>query len=327
MSIEFFDYPQLTTGSLIAHSENSISVNLGKRNLQLRGQGNINSAYRDILESLRVGDVARKTYFEKYPQINIEDLLINLNKYGLLVEAGAPNSHRRNGKCVITRLEQESLRYIEENPFSSLSKILESGQASQELLLGLAFEYYYLTTAAYDAISPSIGRLHGQQRQIMLEFLLGEYRHDKFMIKSLLAYNVSNETILAATPHPYTRAITDMLTYWASTDPLAFMASLYVLEGRDDGAKLFIELLKKNKLPDGYLDGINEHEYANSDEEHGDISRELFSVIEYISEEEEARIAAKVGQMQTLIARRDDELCRYYVDAKGVCPRIFPQVQ
>jgi hypothetical protein len=323
MGAEFFNYPKLAAGTLISNDENSVGLNLGQRCLTMRNQHGVGITLSVILAQLQSGLTSHLSYYQQYPSVNIDELIGQLDEYGLLVDAGDPKIQGRDGKAVITALEQEHWWRCEQNKPSLLSTILSSGDIDVNLMTGLAFEYYFLTSNAYDAISSVIEKLYGEQKTVMIDFLLGEYRHDKLMIKSLHACAISDEVIAASVPLPYTRAITELLGYWAYCDPFAFMAGLFILEGRNQSSQTYLELLKKCILPEGYLTGIVEHNNANSDEDHGDISRNLFSLIDYISEQEQERISARLRQLHLLVTRRDEEIIKYYCEQGGRCPRIF----
>lgn len=319
----FFEFPTLPDGSHLQRSGDSVSILCGKRNINWQSKSGDSTILTQLLQELKDGLFPVNSYYARYPKLNLTQLFDSLDTYGLLCEGPHPDTGARHGKCVITRLEQEYRRRGEACQSSILWPLLDSGQASAKLLSGLAAEYYFLTTGAYDALSPAICRLQGEHKMHAINFMLGEYRHDKFMLKSWQACGVTDATVARALPHPYTRAVSNLLGYWAECDQLSFMAALFIVEGLDDNEAQYIELLKKNTLPEAYLDGLLEHDRANHEEDHGQISRQLFASIPYISEAEEERISARLRQLHWLLLRRMDELVRYYNDQHSQPHRVF----
>jgi hypothetical protein len=241
----FFEFPTLPDGSHLQRSGDSVSILCGKRNINWQSKSGDSTILTQLLQELKDGLFPVNSYYARYPKLNLTQLFDSLDTYGLLCEGPHPDTGARHGKCVITRLEQEYRRRGEACQSSILWPLLDSGQASAKLLSGLAAEYYFLTTGAYDALSPAICRLQGEHKMHAINFMLGEYRHDKFMLKSWQACGVSDATVARALPHPYTRAVSNLLGYWAECDQFSFMAALFIVEGLDDNEAQYIELLKK----------------------------------------------------------------------------------
>jgi hypothetical protein len=312
----YFDVPTVCPGCVVSVDKGRVSLRAGGRSVVL----DYPAAKSKDAEAFFVVLVAGKHSVEELtalcPGINVQALLRKMDEYDLLVEAGASEGGSLNGKQLISRLEQEHHARIEAAPPLPLWAILESGRATPELLTGLATEYYFLTASAYDAVTPAVARLHGAQKLLMIDFVLGEYRHDKLMLKSLKSCSIPSTGIDALVAHPYTVGLTDMLRYWAETDPLTLMCSLFIVEGTEQGGKAYIEMLKRNALPDGYLEGIIEHDRANAEGNHGAISREFMRFQGAVSAEDAERVSYRLASLHRLMRRRNQEITWSYADAE-----------
>lgn len=307
----YFDYPSLPEGSVALVDGQRVSVTSGGRSFVADFPSVTTEQLGLFFSSLQLG-VDRGYAIKNYQDIVVASVLATLDKFGLLIERGATAGTALTGKQLIARLEQEQHARAEESDALPLWDILRSGDAPERLLTGLAKEYFFLTSAAYDAITPAIARLHGEQRAVMLEFVLGEYRHDNLMLRSLKACGFTDEDVRAALPHPYTRGLTDQLRYWAETDPLTMMCALFMFEGTAESGQAYIDLLQRNRLPAGYIEGVVEHDRANTEGNHGAISREFMRYQSSVSSEDAERVSMRLADLHKLLSRRNIEVTRTY---------------
>lgn len=314
----YFDKPVLCPGCVSVVDARRVSFNVGGRSLVLEFRRLSEQRLGDVISALASGARTVTNLSAEFSDVNMTALLSRLDDYGLLAETDAFSAGAVCGKQLISRLEQEHHARQEANDPLPLWPILESGDASQELLTGLAKEYYFLTAAAYDSVTPAVSRLHGMQKLLMINFILGEYRHDKLMLRTLVACGIAAQDVAELRPHPYTQGLTDMLRYWAETDPLSLMCALFIVEGTEQGGKAYISMLRKNDLPAGYLEGIIEHDRANAEGDHAAISREFMRHQSFVSAEEAERVSERLANLHALMRRRNQEVTLHCADMDRV---------
>jgi hypothetical protein len=137
---------------------------------------------------------------------------------------------------------------------------------------------------------------------------------------------------LAARPLPTTSALIKALSWWARTDPLFFVTTLGVLEGRlssdvtsSDGRVAYDSFLlscdKIGLLP-AFVEPLREHAMVNTDEEHPTINRDLFARIPGIDIAAESRWHAKAHLFMEIYAAFCNGILAYYSDAERPLLRI-----
>lgn len=253
-------------------------------------------------------------------------ILRALDSAGLVVEGPGPQ-HDRSGIAVLSRIEQRVLERIERMPQSGLVDVLESSGWSERQLIGNAFEYYFITLGAYDAISPALARVSGELQSIMASFVIEEYRHDRILLRALEIYGYGEKDVTDVVPLPYTSAVINELFYLAHVDPLALIACLFVVEGRQQAGEGYLEMLARNGAPEAYIESHREHDRINNVRDHGSISRQCFRHIEYLSEEDEARITQRVLMLHRVASGRVRSMFDYYADERNPCPRRVADLQ
>jgi hypothetical protein len=308
----YFDCPCLAEGSDVRIEGKRVTINCGRRSFVADFPSVDDAVLGALFAGLAEGGRRMDDLRTDFSSVSVSKLVSSLDDFGLLSESGAMSKGALSGKQLISRLEQEYLARLEKSGTLPLWDILRSGDADHALLTGLAKEYYFLTAAAYDAVTPAIASMHGMQKLVMIEFVLGEYRHDRLMLKSLKSCGLTDEDVMKARPHPYTRGLTDLLRYWAETDPLTMMCALFIFEGTEDGGKAYIDLLRRNALPEGYIDGVVEHDRANSEGNHGLISREFMSHQTQVSAEDAERVSSRLLDLHKLMDRRNIEVSATY---------------
>lgn len=227
----------------------------------------------------------------------------------------------RTGVAVLSRIEHrlfEQMASADENPMSAAFR---EKRMTHRQLAGNAFEYYFITLGAYDALGPCVPRVSGPLQALLATFVLDEYRHDRIMLRALAPYGCSEHDLADIVPLPYTSAITQQLFFLAHTDPLALMACLFVPEGKPESGERYIKELIDFGAPAEYIDSHREHDRINTNGQHGSISRQCFKLIEHVTEADEARICERVLMLHRLATKREEQILAYYGDERNPSPR------
>jgi hypothetical protein len=321
----YFEYPQISADTALRIDEGVISLKWMESDVTFRFKDEKKFRATEKLLNLLQQEAthidALPAKVEYLSQSEILKILQELDKQHLLIEGALNVEESRTGFATLVRLERAHAIWQSEAVPLDHEIDFVNGKSSKELLAGLAFEYFHITTMAYDALLPAMSRAHGQQQTILYDFVLGEYRHDRILVKSLLSLGYTDEQIAESIPHPYTAALTDMLGYWARTDDLAFKAALFIFEGTPESAQKYQRGLANYDLPEEYIRSHLDHDLINDQGGHHDISRTLFECIEYVSEEEEARITAKLHMLFRLTRQRAASVFEYYTTPGVAIPR------
>lgn len=242
-----------------------------------------------------------------------------LDTAGLVIEKAQPQT-ARSGIAVLSRIEQRVRGYIEAMPPQDFAIAMERGWTRSQLI-GNAFEYYFVTLGAYDALAPAIARLSGACQSIMAEFVIEEYRHDRILLRALEAFDYGEHDLGDIVPLPYTSAVINELFYLSHVDPLAMIACLFVVEGGEESDEGYVRMLERNGAPQAYVDSHREHDRINSNRAHGTISRKCFKHVEHLSEDDEIRITERVLMLYRLGIERQRQIHAYYGNDANPCPR------
>lgn len=231
-----------------------------------------------------------------------------------------PQVRVRSGVAVLSRIEQALIKQSNVFVRDATRRSSEEGDPERQLL-GNAIEYYFITLAAYDAVAPALPRVPPQIQEVLGRFILDEYRHDQILLRAVESYGYTLADMAGIVPLPYTSAVTNQLFQMAQTDPLALVASLFVMEGRPDAGQRYLQWLRDTGANEAYMESHSEHERINTNGGHCAISRECFAKLDDISEPDEKRITAKVLSLARLAYFRQAEMVAYYADDGNPCPR------
>ncbi len=246
-----------------------------------------------------------------------------LDTAGLVVEKSLPQT-ARSGIAVLSRIEQKVLAQIEAMPREDFADAMDRGGWNRSQLVGNAFEYYFITLGAYDALAPALARVSGACQSIMADFVIEEYRHDRILLRALEAFGYGEQDVGDIVPLPYTSAVINELFYLSHVDPLAMIASLFVVEGGQQAGEGYLHMLERNGAPQAYIDSHREHDRINNNRAHGTISRQCFKHIEHLGEDDELRITERVLMLHRLGIERLRQIYTYYGDSDNPCPRHVP---
>lgn len=214
-------------------------------------------------------------------------------------------------------------RWMGQDGETSLVRAVFDGEASRDVLIGWGFECYHVTSRAHDCLAPIIARMHGALKPLAIDYVLDEYRHDKLLMKSLLALGYPREAIEHSLPLPYTHAVMNLLARWSNTDLLSFMGCLFVFEGTQDIGDAYIHQLEQYDLPAEFLRGQSVHNDVNNAGDHGAVSRLFYSQFPSIGADDQARVTRNLRMLYDAQRRKHQNVLDYYSQPEIGIPRTL----
>lgn len=162
----------------------------------------------------------------------------------------------------------------------------------QNVYYGMAIENYHFLFRESWFDSPILGLPSSiEARGLMNEFFCEEYGHDELILKSLNNAGITREQIYRTVPLPETLALCNALAHWSATDPLFFFSTMGVLEGKDLQIDSYVTAMEaSNNVDDSFIKHIRDHSNINLNDEHGNLSREIFRRIPAVSKTDVERM-------------------------------------
>ncbi|MEV8631484.1 hypothetical protein AB0395_07480 [Streptosporangium sp. NPDC051023] len=167
------------------------------------------------------------------------------------------------------------------------------------------------------------------------DFCREERRHDDIVVRAFRSLGITRDDLSRACPLPTTTALIKMLSWWARTDPLFFVAVIGVLEGRlgADGGDAavhegpvvydaFLAACDRVGLAPGFVEPMRAHARANAARGRCSVSRELFAMVPGIDEETEWRWHAKAHLFMEAYAAFCNGILEHYSDPRHSLLRV-----
>ncbi|HDR7799694.1 TPA: iron-containing redox enzyme family protein [Bacillus tropicus] len=326
MSHIYVQYPKLREGCEFTHNNNHIVLNYRGDQFELYPENSVN--IKEILTLLNQLDGSKsidelEVLNKKNGFDNTLKLIQVLDESCLLYEGLKKVFTGKSGLEFIMELEDLNRIWDRKLGETKLSRLFYEGESSKELVIGWAFEYYHITKRAHDCITPAIAKGHGILRKKLIEFLHEEYRHDKLLLKSLTSLGFTEQEVIDSIPTPYTAALSNALAKWAHTDLLTFMAVLFIMEGTDLDGEEYMNALTHYEIDENFIRYQGVHGDINLEGDHGNVSREFYSIIDYISEEDQLRVKKNLLMFQQMRVRQEEVFLDMYQENKRSHPYLF----
>ncbi|MEU4565371.1 iron-containing redox enzyme family protein [Micromonospora sp. NPDC023956] len=219
---------------------------------------------------------------------------------GLVDDLSTPDA--RSGLAALSRLEDLLNRLVDElvfrGPFwRAVTERPESLHHNVYYGFGLENWFFLYQETFFDG--PLVSHPTSAALRAMLqEFYYEEHRHDDIVLRAFVPLGIGKNDLQRARPLPTTTALINLLSWWSRTDPLFFMATIGILEGRldVDGAgedepvyDSFLEACGRAGVREDFVQPIRAHAKVNASHDHGAVSRELFAEVPGVDRETEQR--------------------------------------
>ncbi len=251
--------------------------------------------------------------------------------WGLVDDGATPVAS--SGQAVLSRLEDVFNRLLEDLVFAGpfWRKVLERPEKlHHNVFFGFGLENWFFLFRENEFDSAVLALAESADLRGMLnDFYQEEHRHDDIVVRAFRPLGITRDDLLRARPLPTTTALIKMLSWWARTDPLFFIATIGVLEGRldSDGGEpggpggpvaydSFLAACDRIGLDPGFVEPMRAHARVNAGHDHGSVSRELFARVPGIDEETERRWQAKAHLFMEAYAAFYNGILEHYSDPR-----------
>lgn len=166
-------------------------------------------------------------------------------------------------------------------------------------------------------------------RAMMQEFFHEEHQHDDIVVRAFEPLGISKADLLRSRPLPTTTGLINLLTWWARTDPLFFMATVGLLEGRLEDAESpdadydsFLAACREIGLDEDFVGPLRQHARVNASHHHGSVSREVFAELPGVDDDTVARWRGKAHLFVETYAAFFQGVLDYYSDSANPLIRL-----
>jgi hypothetical protein len=250
---------------------------------------------------------------------------------GLVDDGAVPTAS--SGQAVLLRLEDVFNRLLEDLVFAGpfWRKVRECPQElHHNVFFGFGLENWFFLFRENEFDSAVLALAESADLRGMLnDFYQEEHRHDDIVVRAFRPIGVTRDDLLRARPLPTTTALIKMLSWWARTDPLFFVATIGVLEGRldSDGGDesgpeghvaydSFLAACDRIGLDPSFVEPMRAHAKVNAGHHHGSVSRKLFARVPGIDAETEQRWHAKAHLFMEAYAAFYNGILEHYSDPR-----------
>lgn len=256
---------------------------------------------------------------------------------GLVDDASAPAA--LSGLAVLSRIEGVYNRLLESLVFAgpfwrAITERPESLGANVYYGFGLENWFFLNSETRFDAQVVS-HPTSAAMRAMLQEFFHEEHRHDDIVVRAFRPLGIAKSDLLRSRPLPTTTALINALSWWSRTDPLFFMATIGVLEGRLDGDgddigdgrvayDTFLAACDEVGLDPAFVEPLRAHAKVNAGHGHGAVSRELFAEVPGVDAATQERWLRKAHLFVELYAEFFNGVLDYYGDPQRPLLRRAP---
>lgn len=191
---------------------------------------------------------------------------------------------------------------------NSLIHMLNAGVADLQAAKLWYLNQYYVTKRYAPTVTAILtSSLCDEVRALLHQYYHEEVGHEGYEYKSCLALGLSQEEIAAYFPLPYHTLFADMLAALSSRDPLAYFASLYLVEGFGDSDSVSSMFYSHRNINELLRIAGNEHDELNEEYNHHHLPRLLGSCVATVSPES-ANHALRGLRLMLEVSYRSSEL-------------------
>ena len=174
-------------------------------------------------------------------------------------------------------------------------RILGSEGVPDLVLYGTALENYHFLRHESWFDSPALVHVGNAEVQKLVNgFYVDEFGHDELLRDALCSLGPTPLDLATSTPLPATMALCNSLAWWARTDPILFLSTLGVLEGRENETDSFLKRCEQQRLPEAFVAPLRKHAAINQAGQHGNLTRSIFFKMPAIAGRELERLLGRL---------------------------------
>jgi hypothetical protein len=154
----------------------------------------------------------------------------------------------------------------------------------ENVLYGTIVENYHFLFRESWFDAPVLSYPYSRGARVSLnEFFAEESGHDELILRSLMRLGHSREDLADTIPLQTTAALCNALAWWSRTDPLFFITTIGILEGRDVAVDSFVLACEKLGIDPLIVGPMRRHAEINLAGGHGNLTRQVFTEIPAVS--------------------------------------------
>lgn len=233
------------------------------------------------------------------------EIIKTLDRFGFTMESALPDlSQSISGSLFWEQIESAAFR-IKEKLNPQFYAYLKSENVTREALIAYVTEYFHVVKAGPKIIAAAFPHArHPDVERIMTQFFKSELGHEKMILDSLAAVDITEEKVLQELPSVEVFSLISTYQVLAAQDFLSFMSLVFLLEDpADEFHAAFVEACNRVGMPEGFWKPIIRHAEINDDGDHGSISKELLSYVDALSLEERNNVFKHlVNVLESIVA-------------------------
>jgi hypothetical protein len=208
------------------------------------------------------------------------------------------------------------------NPYWQAMQNLDQPVPEQVLYGTIVENYHFLFRESwFDAPVLSYPYSRGA-RVSLIEFFAEESGHDELILRSLIRLGYSRDDLADTIPLQTTAALCNSLAWWSRTDPLFFVTTIGVLEGRDLAVDSFVLSCERRGVDPGIVGPMRRHSEINLEGGHGSLTRQVFAEIPAIDAATMTRLRGQTHLFVELYDGFYRGIWEYYSTAPELLRRI-----
>ncbi|HEY0166889.1 MAG TPA: hypothetical protein VGB75_07600 [Jatrophihabitans sp.] len=216
---------------------------------------------------------------------------------GDLVREGGPAHQPISGTAALLELEDlvtgQLYDTLYKNPYWQAMQ--DPAAVIPELVLqGTIVENYHFLFRESWFDAPALSYPYSRGVRVSLnEFFVEESGHDELILNSLKSLGHTRDDLADTIPLQTTAALCNSLAWWSRTDPLFFITTIGVLEGRDLAVDSFVRACESRDVDPDLVGPMRTHSQINLAGGHGSLTRQVFADIPAISAQTLSRLRAR----------------------------------
>jgi len=254
----------------------------------------------------------------------VERLVSALDSQGLLSDAAPVTAAA--GTTVLLELEDLTSRLLYEtlyrNPYWQAMQ-QTSQPVPEQVLYGTIVENYHFLFRESWFDAPVLSYPYSRGARVhLIEFFAEETGHDELILRSLVRLGYSRDDLADTLPLQSTAALCNALAWWSRTDPLFFITTIGVLEGRDLAVDSFVLACERQGIDPLVVGPMRRHSEINLQGGHGSLTRQVFAEIPAVDAATVARLHAQTHLFVELYDNFYRGIWEHYLTAPALLRRI-----
>ena len=193
----------------------------------------------------------------------------------------------------------------------------------EQVLYGTIVENYHFLFRESWFDAPVLSYAYSRGARVhLIEFFAEEAGHDELILRSLVQLGYSRDDLADTLPLQSTAALCNALAWWSRTDPLFFITTIGVLEGRDLAVDSFVLACERQGIDPLVVGPMRRHSEINLKGEHGSLTREVFAEIPAVDGATFARLHAQTHLFVELYDNFYRGIWEHYITAPTLLRRI-----